>query len=170
MTTTIKSAPAAPREKWNVKSINDSLEETLASLHKYKRLIPYEPTPLPPTEYQEQRLLYGYELTDELFKNFEEYENIKTANAIPGEAPFHRRNRLLAFDAAADAVGFTPSTASLDIGDRSSHPLASQVDICYLAEWNPRRRGTCKLCVSEEKLRELERVLKTDIKAKWIVV
>jgi hypothetical protein len=125
------------------------------------------PIPPPPAKYQQQRLLYGYELTDELFKNFEEYDNIKKANAIPGKEPTHKLNRMLAFDKATEIVGFT---ANLDISDRSSHPDASHENIYYFAQWDLSHGIASKFCVAQEKLRELERVLKTDIKAKWIVV
>ncbi|THU97134.1 hypothetical protein K435DRAFT_965654 [Dendrothele bispora CBS 962.96] len=118
-------------------------------------------------------MLYGYEITDDLLKHYEPFKHVKEEAAASDDPPFPRRDRSRAFFMAAGSVGFYPSTmrGSLGFGNRvkSSHPEASGEDIYYIASWIS-GEGTQRLCVAEERLRELEAALKTDIKAKWIVL
>jgi len=121
------------------------------------------PVPPLPLSLQGKTALYGYEVTEELVKNCPDYLALKCDN-YSGDA------RLRAFVEVAKRLGLDSLLMDIEPGEEwrevSSDPQASTAHIaCFACT-----RYGISYCVKEDVLRKLEQDLKTDVRAKWIVI
>ena len=112
------------------------------------------PPPPLPDGYDKHVCLYGYEITDELFRNY--------SGGVPGQ------DRLAIVNNIARDLGFAICLhINFGVTRRPRREGISPHDIVYFSANIP---GLSECCVKPETLMELNKRLGTDIEPRWIII
>ncbi|KAK7469337.1 hypothetical protein VKT23_003817 [Stygiomarasmius scandens] len=133
------------------------------------KIVPRPPSQVPPpilSQLQGRELLYGFELTEDLIKNYPGFIEWKQSPSYDVSLAAH-----FGIEEAAENIGLVFPYIRFSIGDfrgKSNDPEASTENIAYFA--STITGAVSSSCVAPEVLKRLTDTLKTDIEPRWIVV